>query len=153
MAPSIDMVSQSRGHFFAIVDECDSNLIDEARTPLIISGTAERSSDLYYVLDKVIPTLERGQAKKDKYDTETDEKDYTVDEKAKSATFTESGYQKVEKALGIDDISSLEHLSEMQHAVAALKAHAVFIRDRDYVIKPNREGKPEVVIVDEFTAA
>ena len=151
MAPSIEMVSQSRGHFFAIVDECDSNLIDEARTPLIISGTAERSSDLYYVLDKVIPQLERGEAKKDKYDTETDEKDYTVDEKAKSATFTESGYQKVEQALGIDDISSLEHLSEMQHAVAALKAHAVFIRDRDYVVKPNREGKPEVVIVDEFT--
>ncbi|MBC8103942.1 MAG: preprotein translocase subunit SecA, partial [Cytophagales bacterium] len=151
MAPSQEMISQSRGHFFAIVDECDSNLIDEARTPLIISGTAERSSDLYQVMDRIIPQLERGETKKDKYDTETDEKDYTVDEKAKSATFTEQGMTKVEQALGVEDLSSLETLAELQHAVAALKAHAVFVKDRDYVVRPNREGKPEVVIVDEFT--
>jgi preprotein translocase subunit SecA len=151
MVPSNDYLSQVRGHWFAIVDECDSNLIDEARTPLIISGTAERSSDLYYKMDKIIPALEKGQTKKDKYDTETDEKDFTVDEKAKTATFTETGLEKVEKALGIDDISSLEHLQEMQYAVAALKAHAVFQKDRDYVVKTNQEGKPEVVIVDEFT--
>jgi len=151
MAPNDDHVNQVRGHHFAIVDECDSNLIDEARTPLIISGQAERSSDLYYRLNAVIPNLERGEQKKDKYDTETDEKDYTVDEKAKSATFTEQGMAKVEEMLGIEDISAIENLALMQHAVAALKAHAVFIKDRDYVVKPNKEGKPEIVIVDEFT--
>jgi preprotein translocase subunit SecA len=151
MAQDEGHISQSRGHFFAIVDECDSNLIDEARTPLIISGQAARSSELYYVLDRVIPQLERGAEKKDKYDTETDEKDFTVDEKAKTATFTESGMDKVEKALGIDDLSDLDHLAEMQHAVAALKAHAVFKKDRDYVVRNNHEGKPEIVIVDEFT--
>jgi len=151
MAPSLEYIVQMRGHNFAIVDECDSNLIDEARTPLIISGTAERSSDLYYAMTKIIPSLERGEQKKDKYDTETDEKDYTVDEKAKSASFTEKGLEKVERALDIEDISAMENLPLMQHAVAALKAHAVFIKDRDYVVRENREGKPEVVIVDEFT--
>ena len=151
MAPTIDQMVQQRGHWFAIVDECDSNLIDEARTPLIISGTAERSSDLYYVMDKIIPTLEKGTAKKDKYDVEADEKDYTVDEKAKTATFTELGLEKMEKALGIEDISDLQHLQEMQYAVASLKAHAVFEKDRDYVVRTNKDGKPEVVIVDEFT--
>jgi preprotein translocase subunit SecA len=151
MVPSADYISQKRGHWFAIVDECDSNLIDEARTPLIISGTAELSSDLYYVMDKIIPTLEKGEAKKDKYDEETDEKDYTVDEKARTATFTEEGMAKMEKALGIDDISDLAHIQEMQYASAALKAHAVFVLDKDYVVRPNQEGKPEVVIVDEFT--
>ena len=99
MAPALDYIVQDRGHHFAIVDECDSNLIDEARTPLIISGPAERSSDLYYVFDKIIPSLERGEAKKDKYDTETDEKEFTVDEKAKSASFTEQGFDRVEKLL------------------------------------------------------
>ena len=151
MVPNADYISQKRGHWFAIVDECDSNLIDEARTPLIISGTAERSSDLYYVMDKIIPALERGEAKKDKYDEETDEKDFVVDEKARTATFTEEGLAKVEKALGIDDISDLQHLQQMQYATAALKAHAVFHRDKDYVVRPNQENKPEVVIVDEFT--
>ena len=151
MAPTIEQMVQQRGHWYAVVDECDSNLIDEARTPLIISGTAERSSDLYYVMDKIIPTLEKGDQKKDKYDTESDEKDYTVDEKAKTATFTEEGLAKMEKALGIEDISDLQHLQEMQYAVAALKAHAVFVKDRDYVVRTNQEGKPEVVIVDEFT--
>jgi preprotein translocase subunit SecA len=156
MAPSLDYIVQVRGHHFAIVDECDSNLIDEARTPLIISGPAEKSSDLYYVFTKIIPGLERGEQKKDKYDTETDEKDFTVDEKAKSATFTEIGLEKVEAALRrmgyqVEDISSYENLDYMQHAVAALKAHAVFVKDRDYVVKVNQEGKPEVIIVDEFT--
>ena len=156
MAPTLEQMVQHRGHWFAIIDECDSNLIDEARTPLIISGTAERSSDLYYVFTKVMPGLERGEAKKDKYDTETDEKDYTVDEKAKTAHFTEAGLGKVEEALvklgyPVEDISALENVQYMQHANAALKAHAVFLRDRDYVVKENQDGKPEVVIVDEFT--
>jgi preprotein translocase subunit SecA len=151
MAPSEERIVQHRGHWFASIDECDSNLIDDARTPLIISGTAEKSSELYHVLDKCIPNLEKGTPKKDKYDTETDEKDFTVDERAKSATFTESGLDKIEKMLGIEDISAIENIAMMQHAVAALKAHAVFELDKDYVIRPNQEGKPEIVIVDENT--
>ncbi|MBB6051873.1 preprotein translocase subunit SecA [Armatimonas rosea] len=156
MAPTLEHVVQHRGHWFAIIDECDSNLIDEARTPLIISGTAQRSSELYYVFSSIMPQLEKGEAKKDKYDTTTDEKDYTVDEKAKNATFTERGMEKVEEILrkmghDIQDISSMENLEYMQHAVAALKAHAVFELDIDYVVKPNQEGKPEIVIVDEST--
>lgn len=156
MAPTLEHVVQHRGHWFAIIDECDSNLIDEARTPLIISGTAQRSSDLYYVFASIMPQLEKGEAKKDKYDTTTDEKDYTVDEKAKNATFSERGMEKVEEILrkmghDIQDISSMENLEYMQHAVAALKAHGVFELDIDYVVKPNQEGKPEIVIVDEST--
>lgn len=156
MAPTLEHVVQHRGHWFAIIDECDSNLIDEARTPLIISGTAQRSSELYYVFASIMPQLEKGEAKKDKYDTTTDEKDYTVDEKAKNATFTERGLDKVEAILRrmgheIQDISSMESIEYMQHAVAALKAHAVFQLDIDYVVKPNQEGKPEIVIVDEST--
>ncbi len=156
MAPTLEHVVQHRGHWFAIIDECDSNLIDEARTPLIISGTAQRSSELYYVFSSIMPQLEKGVAKKDKYDTTSDEKDYTVDEKAKNATFSEIGMEKVEAILrkmghDIQDISSMENLEYMQHAVAALKAHAVFELDIDYVVKPNQEGKPEIVIVDEST--
>ncbi len=150
MAPSLDQMVQ-RGHFFAIVDECDSILIDEARTPLIISGTAERSSDMYDKMNLLIRHLEKGEAKKDKYDEDTNEKDFTVDEKAKSATLTEAGMDKIEKLLGIENLSDPEHLQEMQYVTAALKAHAVFEKDRDYVVRDNQEGKPEVVIVDEFT--
>jgi preprotein translocase subunit SecA len=154
MAPRLEYMVQVRGHHFAIVDECDSNLIDEARTPLIISGPADKPSEMYYVFAKIIPMLERGEQKKDKYDTETDEKDYTVDERAKSAVFTEQGLDKVERALQqigykVEDIS--HDREAMQYATAALKAHAVFEKDKDYVVRPNQEGKPEVVIVDEFT--
>ena len=159
MAAALEQISQDRGHHFAIVDECDSNLIDEARTPLIISGPAEKSSELYYLFDKLIPSLHRGEAKKDKYDTETDEKDYTVDEKAKSATYTEQGFDKIEKALRVagyipaqaPDYEISNDREAMQYATSALKAHAVFQLDKDYVVRPNQEGKPEVVIVDEFT--
>jgi preprotein translocase subunit SecA len=156
MAWTLDRMVQQRGHWFAIIDECDSNLIDEARTPLIISGAAEKSSDLYYVFAKLVPALERGEAKKDKYDTTTDEKDYTVDEKARTAVYTEVGLDKIEEALRkagveIDDISAMENIQYMQHAVAALKAYAVFELDKDYVVRTNQEGKPEVVIVDEST--
>ncbi|GAB4455160.1 MAG: preprotein translocase subunit SecA [Armatimonadaceae bacterium] len=154
MAPTLDYVTQARGHHFAIVDECDSNLIDEARTPLIISAPAEKPSEMYYLFARIIPSLERGKEKKDKYDTETDEKDYTVDERAKSATFTEQGLEKVEKALRASgyEVDEIAHDREaMQYATAALKAHAVFEKDKDYVVRPNQEGKPEVVIVDEFT--
>ncbi|MGC4046402.1 MAG: preprotein translocase subunit SecA [Armatimonas sp.] len=156
MAWTLDRMVQHRGHWFATIDECDSNLIDEARTPLIISGTAEKSSDLYYVFAKLVPALEKGEAKKDKYDTETDEKDYTVDEKQRNATYTEIGLEKIEQALrkagyDIEDISAMENIQYMQHASAALKAFAVFELDKDYVVKTNQEGKPEVVIVDEST--
>ncbi len=156
MAWTLDRMVQHRGHWFAIIDECDSNLIDEARTPLIISGSAEKSSDLYYVFAKLVPQLERGAAKKDKYDTETDEKDYVVDEKQRTATYTEIGLDRIEQALRgtgveIEDISAMENIQYMQHASAALKAFAVFELDKDYVVKTNQEGKPEVVIVDEST--
>jgi preprotein translocase subunit SecA len=159
MSPVLERMVQVRGHHFAIVDECDSNLIDEARTPLIISGPAEKPSELYYLFDRLIPRLEKGEAKKDKYDVDTDEKDFTVDEKAKSATFSEIGLEKVEIALRAAgyapaqapdyDISS--DREAMQYASSALKAHAVFVKDKDYVVKINNENKPEVVIVDEFT--
>jgi len=156
MAPTSNQIVQHRGHWFAIIDECDSNLIDEARTPLIISGTAEKSSDLYYVFARIMPMLERGEEKKDKYDTTTDEKDFVVDEKQKTAHFSEQGLVNVEKQLrrmgfDVEDISALENVQYMQHANAALKAHAVFHRDRDYVVRQGKEGKPEVCIVDEFT--
>ncbi len=159
MAPSLDHIVQDRGHHFAIVDECDSNLIDEARTPLIISGPAERSSELYQVFDRLIPALDRGEQKKDKYDVETDEKDYTVDEKAKSASLTEKGFERIQKALRAagyvpaqnPDYEIADDREAMQYATSALKAHAVFTKDKDYVVRPNQEGKPEVVIVDEFT--
>ena len=156
MAPTSNQIVQHRGHWFAIIDECDSNLIDEARTPLIISGTAEKSSDLYYVFARIMPMLERGEEKKDKYDNTTDEKDFVVDEKQKTAHFSEQGLVNVEKQLrrmgfDVEDISALENVQYMQHANAALKAHAVFHRDRDYVVRQGKEGKPEVCIVDEFT--
>jgi len=156
MAPTSNQIVQHRGHWFAIIDECDSNLIDEARTPLIISGTAEKSSDLYYVFARIMPMLERGDEKKDKYDNTTDEKDFVVDEKQKTAHFSEQGLVNVEKQLrrmgfDVEDISALENVQYMQHANAALKAHAVFHRDRDYVVRQGKEGKPEVCIVDEFT--
>ena len=151
MVPDPSYLTQVRGHNFGVVDECDSNLIDEARTPLIISGQSDKGSDLYYSMDKLIPILERGATKKDKYDETTDEKDYTVDEKAKNASLTENGITKIEQALGVEDLSAVENLEYMQHAVAALKAHAVFEKDKDYVVRANKEGKPEVVIVDENT--
>ncbi len=123
---------------FAIVDEVDSILIDEARTPLIISGQAEASSDLYVKMDRIIRQLQN-------------ERDYKIEEKQKTAVFTEDGQRRVELALGIQNLSDAENLSLMQHAGAALKAHAVWKRDMDYLVKKNEEGKEEVVIIDENT--
>ena len=123
---------------FAIVDEVDSILIDEARTPLIISGQAEASSDLYVKMDRIIRQLK-------------DERDFKIEEKQKTAVFTEDGQRRVELALGIENLSDAENLSLMQHAGAALKAHAVWKRDIDYLVKKNEEGKEEVVIIDENT--
>ncbi|MGI4790488.1 MAG: preprotein translocase subunit SecA [Janthinobacterium lividum] len=123
---------------FAIVDEVDSILIDEARTPLIISGQAEASSDLYVKMDRIIRQLQN-------------ERDYKIEEKQKTAVFTDDGQRRVELALGIQNLSDSENLSLMQHAGAALKAHAVWKRDIDYLVKKNEEGKEEVVIIDENT--
>ena len=120
------------------MDEVDSILIDEARTPLIISGQAEASSDLYVKMDRIVRQLQN-------------ERDYKVEEKHKTAVFTDDGHRRVELALGIQSLSDSENLSLMQHAGAALRAHAVFKRDIDYLVKKNEEGKEEVVIIDENT--
>lgn len=118
---------------YAIVDEVDSILIDEARTPLIISGPSEQSPSVYYKFAKIIPRLIK-------------EEDYTVDEKANSVAPTEDGVHKVEKILGVDNLYDNEHMDLVHHLNQALRAHVLMKRDRDYVIS---EG--EVMIVDEFT--
>ena len=134
---------------FAVVDEVDSILIDEARTPLIISGAAEDSSALYIKVNKIIPQLARKEDEKD----EEGEGDYTVDEKQKQAHLTEAGHQHIEELLIAADLltpgDSLYHASNimlMHHVNAGLKAHAMFHRDIDYIVQNN-----QVVIVDEHT--
>jgi preprotein translocase subunit SecA len=118
---------------FAIVDECDSILIDEARTPLIISGPAEEATDKYYVIDRVIPRLAR-------------DEDYTVDEKLRNVVLTEDGVAKVEKLLNVANLYDPAQIDTLHHVNQALKAHVIFKRDVDYVVKDG-----EVLIVDEFT--
>lgn len=118
---------------FAIVDEVDSILIDEARTPLIISGPSEDSTDLYYHVDKIIPYLKK-------------DKDFTIDEKARSVTLTEEGITKVENSLKIENLYDPRHMEILHHVNQALRAHQLFKRDVDYVVKDG-----EVIIVDEFT--
>ncbi len=140
-----------RAHNFAIVDEVDSILIDEARTPLIISGPSESSSELYYTVNRVIPMLKKGEViehRDGKVGQATKEYtgDFTVDEKAKSATLTEDGVAKVEKLLGVDNLYEPRNIEMLHHVNQALKAHALFKRDVDYVVKDG-----EVMIVDEFT--
>ncbi|TSC73958.1 MAG: preprotein translocase subunit SecA [Parcubacteria group bacterium Gr01-1014_44] len=127
-----DQISQ-RGYNFAIVDEIDSILIDEARTPLIISSPDADSADLYQVFSRVIPRLER-------------DKDYNVDEKMKAVTITETGIDKVESALGIKDIYSEGGIRYVHHLEQALRAEALFHLDKEYVVKDGA-----VIIVDEFT--
>ena len=118
---------------YAIVDEVDSILIDEARTPLIISGPTDESTDLYYRINSIIPQL-------------TIERDYTIEEKTKTAALTEEGNARVEKLLGVDNLYDLAHMELVHHVVKALQAHAIYKRDVDYVVKDG-----EVIIVDEFT--
>jgi preprotein translocase subunit SecA len=122
-----------RGHHFAIVDEVDSILIDEARTPLIISGPAEESTDKYYKIDKIIPKLIK-------------EIDYTLDEKHRQATLTEEGVSKCERLLGLGNLYDPAHMEVIHHVYQALRAHALYKNDVDYVVKDG-----EVIIVDEFT--
>jgi preprotein translocase subunit SecA len=122
-----------REHNYAIVDEVDSILIDEARTPLIISGASEESTDTYYVVDRVIPHLKP-------------EDNYTVDEKLRTVTLSEDGVSRVEELLGVENLYDPRNILLLHHVNQALKAHALFKLDVDYVVK---EG--EVIIVDEFT--
>ncbi len=121
-----------RGHFFAVVDEVDNILIDEARTPLIISGQAEESAEKYVQFARLVPRL-------------TAEEDYVVDEKFRQVAITEAGTDKMEKWLGVDNMFD-DDFSLARHLEQALKAHALYQRDRDYVVKDG-----EVIIVDEFT--
>lgn len=118
---------------YAIVDEVDSILVDEARTPLIISGPGEKSTDLYYTLAKIVPKLKAVE-------------DYTVDEKAHTVAPTESGIAKAEKMLGVKNLYESENMEMSHHFNQALRAHALMHRDKDYVVKDG-----EVIIVDEFT--
>ncbi|HTG28864.1 MAG TPA: preprotein translocase subunit SecA [Methylomirabilota bacterium] len=122
-----------RGHHFAIVDEVDSILIDEARTPLIISGPSEESTDKYAKIDKIIPKLIK-------------DIDYTIDEKHRTATLTEEGVSKTERLLGLGNLYDPAHMESIHHVYQALRAHTLYKNDVDYVIKNG-----EVIIVDEFT--
>ena len=122
-----------REHHYAIVDEVDSILIDEARTPLIISGASEESTDTYYVVDRVMPRLRA-------------EEHFTVDEKLRTASLTEEGVTRVEQLLGIDNLYDPRNILVLHHVTQALKAHTLFKRDVEYVVKDG-----QVVIVDEFT--
>jgi preprotein translocase subunit SecA len=122
-----------REHNFAIVDEVDSILIDEARTPLIISGASEESTDTYYVVDRVIPRL-----KKDEH--------YTIDEKMRTVSLSEEGVTRVEQILGVENLYDPRNILLIHHANQALRAHTLYKRDVEYVVKDG-----EVIIVDEFT--
>jgi len=122
-----------RGHQFAIVDEVDSILIDEARTPLIISGPSEESTDKYARIDKIIPKL-------------IQDIDYTLDEKHRTTTLTEEGFSKCERLLNLQNLSDPVNIELMHHVYQSLRAHALYKRDVDYVVKDG-----EVIIVDEFT--
>jgi preprotein translocase subunit SecA len=138
-----------REHAYAIVDEVDSILIDEARTPLIISGPAEGSTDKYYKIDRIIPKLTRAativEGKLSEIEAEAPG-DYIVDEKARAVSLTEQGIAHCERLLGIDNLYDPIHMDTLHHIHQALKAHALFRKDVDYVVKDGT-----VIIVDEFT--
>ncbi|PLX20899.1 preprotein translocase subunit SecA [Candidatus Parcubacteria bacterium] len=132
MVASLDKMVQ-RDLYFTIVDEVDSILIDEARTPLIISAPAEESTDKYYQFADLVRRLKVDQ-------------DYNIDEKMRTVTLSEEGISKMEKMLGVENIYTSGGIREVHHIEQALKAHAIFARDKDYVVKED-----EVIIVDEFT--
>ncbi len=140
-----------RDFHYSIVDEVDSILIDEARTPLIISGPTEDSTDKYYIIDRIIPSLIKGEVLEEDANTLSGKRkrytgDFTIDEKAKSATLTEEGVLKVEQLLKIDNLYDPRNIETLHHVQQALRAHAMYKRDVDYVVKDG-----EVMIVDEFT--
>ena len=149
MAFSLEEKVQRKLHF-AVIDEVDSILIDEARTPLIISGAAEDSSELYKRVDTLIPNLTRQIGEDEEIEVEGD---FTLDEKAKQVHFTEAGHEKIENLLASEGLLSEDgslydasNISLMHHVTAALRAHVLFTKDVDYIVQDN-----EVVIVDEFT--
>lgn len=137
-----------RGHSFAIVDEVDSILIDEARTPLIISGPGDKSTELYALANSFAETLSYVKVKEldDKEDNDQFDADYIVDEKAKTATLTKSGIEKAEKFFAVDNLIEAENVTLQHHINQAIKAHGTMTRDVDYVVKDG-----EILIVDEFT--
>ena len=134
-----------RGHYFAIVDEVDSILIDEARTPLIISGPTDQTTDKYARVNRILPSLEQGE------EIERGEEkiltgDFVVDEKHKTISVTDEGWEKIEQLLGIGNIADPENWDLKHHVEVAIKAHSLYRRDVQYVVKDG-----EVIIVDEFT--
>jgi preprotein translocase subunit SecA len=135
-----------RGHHYAIVDEVDSILVDEARTPLIISGPSEESIDKYYRIDRIIPRLVKGEEIDEGEGRKSTTGDYVVDEKAHQAALTEEGVEKVEQLLGVRNLYDPENMEIIHGVNQALRAHALYQRDVDYMIKDG-----QVVIVDEFT--
>jgi len=136
-----------RGHNYAIVDEVDSILIDEARTPLIISGASEESTDKYYKVNRIIPKLQKGEEIEGPPGEPAElTGDFVVDEKHRNITVTDEGWEKVEGLLGIGNIADPENWPLKHHVETAIKAHALYRKDVEYVIKDG-----EVIIVDEFT--
>ncbi|HET7210027.1 MAG TPA: preprotein translocase subunit SecA [Terriglobales bacterium] len=143
-----------RGHNYAIVDEVDSILIDEARTPLIISGASEESTDKYERVNRIIPKLEKGEEIEGPPGEPAQlTGDYVVDEKHKTITVTDEGWEKVEKLLGIGNIADVENWDLKHHVETAIKAHNLYHRDVEYVVKTKDDNprEKEVIIVDEFT--
>jgi preprotein translocase subunit SecA len=138
-----DMVQ--RGHFFCIVDEVDSILIDEARTPLIISGPTDQTTDKYARVNIIIPKLELGELI-ETVENKTWSGDFVIDEKARAITVTDEGWEKIEGLLGIGNIADPENWDLKHHVEVAIKAHNLYKRDVEYVVKNG-----EVIIVDEFT--
>ncbi len=135
-----------RGHNYSIVDEVDSILIDEARTPLIISGQSEESTDKYYRVNRIIPQLDRGEEIQQSLEDKVLTGDYVIDEKHRTITVTDIGWEKVERLLGIGNIADPENWDLKHHVETAIKAHSLYRRDVEYVVKDG-----EVLIVDEFT--
>jgi preprotein translocase subunit SecA len=145
---SLEELVQRHLHY-AIVDEVDSILIDEARTPLIISGPAEESTELYYKIDRIIPRLKRAATIVEGKLSEIEEQregDYIVDEKSKAVSLTEQGIASCERLLNVDNLYDPQHITILHHVQQGLRAHALYKRDVDYVVKDG-----EVIIVDEFT--
>jgi preprotein translocase subunit SecA len=145
---SLDELVQRHLHY-AIVDEVDSILIDEARTPLIISGPAEESTELYYKIDRIIPKLRRAATIVEGKLSEIEEQregDFIVDEKSKAVSLTEQGIAACERLLNVDNLYDPQHITILHHVQQGLRAHALYRRDVDYVVKDG-----EVIIVDEFT--
>ncbi len=138
-----DMVQ--RGQYFCVVDEVDSILIDEARTPLIISGPTDQTTDKYARVDLIIPRLELGELT-ETVDSKTYTGDFVIDEKARSITVTDEGWEKIEGLLGIGNIADPENWDLKHHTETAIKAHYLYKKDVEYVVKNG-----EVIIVDEFT--